>query len=319
MEWNVENLFDTTHDTLKNDTEFLPEGDRRWTTSRYWRKLNDICSTIMAIGEGGHLPVVIGLCEVENDTVMRDLTQRSPLRNASYGYVITDSPDERGVDVAILYKKGMFRLLGHESKRVPSVQKGFKPTRDILHAWGLIMSGDTLHVIVCHLPSRAGGLQSSDAHRALAAQTLKQTIDSIRAVNADCHLVVMGDFNATPTDKIFKKILKPSSIIDSIEPTELYTLMPTSKANLRREHGTYRYQGLWSFIDHIIATGNLIPQSASDGSALKVATYDWLVEPNNKYGGVQPRRTYGGTYYKGGISDHLPIYVDLVTHQNKGL
>lgn len=310
MEWNVENLFDCQHDTLKNDYEFLPEAERRWTPYRYWCKLDEVGKVIMAVSEDGTLPTLVGLCEVENDTVMRDLTKRSPLRNVSYGYVMTDSPDQRGVDVALLYKKGMFRLLGHESKRVPSVEHGFSPTRDILHAWGLIHGGDTLHAIVCHLPSRSGGLTQSDRHRALAARTLRGLIDSLQTSTPRLRLVVMGDFNATPSDVIFREVLRPLRASQEIKPNMLYTLMPAKKKDLLKEWGTYRYQGLWSFIDHILVAG-LRPICDEKGYFVQPITFPWLFEANKTYGGLQPRRTFRGPSYHGGISDHLPIVADV--------
>ena len=181
VELNCENLFDCQHDSLKNDTEFLPDGAYHWTRTRYWQKLDRIGQTILSCGEqqvanqqsaksqvakrkvrganngkSWQLPDMVALCEVENDSVLRDLTRRSLLRNARYEYVMTDSPDERGIDVALMYSPYSFRLIESHSVRVKPV-KGMRPTRDILYASGVTASGDTLHVIVAHLPSRRGG------------------------------------------------------------------------------------------------------------------------------------------------------------------
>ncbi|MEE1223360.1 MAG: endonuclease, partial [Bacteroidaceae bacterium] len=156
VEWNVENLFDCRHDTLKDDQEFLPEGERRWSWGRYWRKLTDIGRVLMAIGDEA-APDLVALCEVENDSVLHDLCRRSDLRHLDFSYIITNSADRRGIDVALLYRPVRFRLLDWHAVRVPSREQGLPPTRDILWAKGLAPAGDTLHIAVCHLPSRLGG------------------------------------------------------------------------------------------------------------------------------------------------------------------
>ena len=153
MSWNVENLFDTHHDTLKNDNEFLPDAIRHWNYTKYKKKLADMARVITAVGEWNP-PALVGLCEVENDSVLRDLTQRSPLKELGYRYVMTSSPDLRGIDVALLYQRDLFKLLSFRSIPIPSF-KHHRPTRDLLHVSGLLLTGDTLDVIVCHLPSRS--------------------------------------------------------------------------------------------------------------------------------------------------------------------
>ena len=155
VSWNVENLFDIHHDSLKNDREFLPDALRHWNYTRYKKKLTDMARVITAVGEW-EPPALVGLCEVENDTVLRDLTRRSPLKELNYRYVMTDSPDLRGIDVALLYQRDLFKLLSFRSVSIPPL-KQFRPTRDLLHVSGLLLTGDTLDVFVCHLPSRSGG------------------------------------------------------------------------------------------------------------------------------------------------------------------
>ncbi len=286
MEWNVENLFDCQHDTLMNDYEFLPESERQWTESRYWRKLKDIARVVMAVG--GDSPAdLVALCEVENDTCMRDLTQRSILRSLGYKYVMTEGSDPRGVDVALMYLPFRFRLLGNESIRVPSVEKGLYPTRDILHAWGVLANGDTLHVAVCHFPSRSQG-KRSDKNRLLAAQTLAALADSL---GSDCLFLAMGDCNAAPADPIFKELDK------------LADLAPQTR---RPKEGTYRFRGVWSWIDHILVSPALMEYA----SELRLYSAPWMQDADSN-GGWHPRRTYLGTYYHGGVSDHVPIFCDL--------
>lgn len=197
VELNCENLFDCTHDSLKNDTEFLPDGSYRWTRTRYWRKLNHIGQALLACGDGKdgwQLPDMVALCEVENDTVMRDLTRRSLLRKARYEYVMTDSPDERGIDVALMYSPFSFALINHRSVR-PSPLDGMRPTRDLLYACGLVSGGDTLHVIVTHMPSRRSGERITDRYREHVARYVVALADSIRRVSSEALIIVAGDFN----------------------------------------------------------------------------------------------------------------------------
>ena len=183
MFWNVENLFDIRDEEGKDDEEFLPDATRHWTSSRYRDKLKKLAKTIVASGDE-RVPDLVGLCEVENDSCLYDLTRRSPLREADYRYVMTDSPDRRGIDVALLYQRGSFKLLGKQSVRIPHQQVKRDPTRDILHVSGRILSGDTLDVMVCHFPSRSGGQAKTEPYRLLAARTLRHTIDSLMQARA---------------------------------------------------------------------------------------------------------------------------------------
>lgn len=287
--WNVENLFDCRHDSLKEDHEFLPEGSYHWTHGRYWKKLDNLSRTIAAIAGDDAWPMAIGLCEVENDSCLRDLTRRSPLRIARYAYIHEEGPDVRGVDVAMLYDSLQFRLLGHEVVRIPSAEQGFRPTRDILHAWGLHPSlPDTLHLIVVHLPSRAGSGSRGNAHRRLAIYTLCTLLDKLEGK----HVLLMGDFNSEPTDKIFSSIGK-----------RLTSLMPQSRKELRRAQGTYYFRKLWGFLDHILVSPQLLPYMEKRA---EVGRFPFLLTEKGT-----PWRTFQGPVYQGGFSDHLPIWVDL--------
>jgi hypothetical protein len=174
--WNSENLFDCKDDLKKNDNEFLPDATRHWTYFRYRDKVKNLAKGIIASGNE-YVPDLVGLCEVENDSCLYDLTRRSPLKEAGYRYVMTDSPDQRGIDVALLYQRGSFKLIQHQSIRIPSKQLKKAPTRDILHVVGKVVSGDTLDVMVVHYPSRRGGKAQSEPHRLLVTEILKQTVD----------------------------------------------------------------------------------------------------------------------------------------------
>lgn len=298
VELNCENLFDCQHDSLKNDTEFLPDGANRWTPSRYWQKLNRTGQTLLACGGDSaawQLPDLVALCEVENDTVLRDLTRRSLLRKARYEYVMTDSPDERGIDVALLYSPYSFRLLGSRSVRVSPV-KDMRPTRDILYVSGIIEGGDTLHVCVVHFPSRRGGEAHSRPFRRQAATALRSITDSIYALSPRARIIVAGDFNDSGRSENLQ-LVADGGLVDV-------------SASARGSHGalgTYRYQGQWGSLDHIFASPTLVPAVAE----CFVMDAPFLLADDRKNGGKQPRRNYLGPRYQNGYSDHLPLVLRL--------
>lgn len=289
--WNVENLFNCQHDTLKDDHQFLPEGEYHWTRNRYWKKLDNLSRTIAAIADQDAWPMVVGMCEVENDTVLRDLTRRSPLRLARYAYIHEEGPDERGVDVAMLYDSLQFRYAGHEAIPVPSIKKGFHPTRDILHVWGRCTAlPDSLHIIIVHFPSRANSGATGEKHRHLAADVVCELLDKL----ADKHVVLMGDFNAEPNDKVFRGIEK-----------RMTSLMPQERKVLRQAQGTYFFRNLWRYLDHIFVSPGLLPYTEQRAH---VGRFPFLLTEKGT-----PWRTFQGPVYKGGFSDHLPIWVDLLS------
>lgn len=299
--WNTENLFDCKDDPRKNDNEFLPDAKRLWIPYRYWEKVKSLAKGIIASGND-YVPDLVGLCEVENDSCLYDLTRRSPLREAGYRYVMTDSPDQRGIDVALLYQRGSFKLLQHQAIRIQHKKVRRGPTRDILHVVGKVVSGDTVDVIVCHLPSRSGGQAKSEPYRIFVAGILKQAVDSIQKVRQHPYIIMMGDFNDYPTNKSMKKLCSGKS---------LYNLMKGKKG------GTYRYRGEWGILDQFIVSRNLLDKRSSIRTSAKdahILRHPFLLEEDDKYGGDKPFRTYNGIKYQGGFSDHLPIALDLFIH-----
>lgn len=296
VELNCENLFDTVHDSLKNDVEFLPEGSYHWTRTRYWRKVNRLSQELLAMGELGkgkdwHLPDLMALCEVENDSVMIALTKRSLLRKAGYEYVMTDSPDERGVDVALMYQPTSFRLLQKESIRIQRLPDT-RPTRDILYAKGMLVNDDTLHVFVVHAPSRRGGEEASRPYRLQVASRLAHSVDSLYGLNAHAKILVSGDFNDYDDSPALKKL-------------EGYHLINISKGAKGKNgaKGTYRYHGEWRSLDQILCS----PSLAQMNTGCAIGDLPFLLQDDEKYGGKKPYRTYLGPRYLGGYSDHLPL------------
>lgn len=310
VELNCENLFDCRHDSLKQDAEFLPDSPRHWTPSRYWRKLNNISKAIISCGDcpcgdagseadggraGGGIPDLVALCEVENDSVLTDLTRRSLLRTAGYEYIMTDSPDERGIDVALLYSPFSFSPVRHYPLRIEPVD-GMRATRDILYVAGRIITDDTLHVFVVHAPSRYGGERSSRPHRQVVADRLLLAVDSIKALSPDARIIVAGDFNDYAGDRPIESLVSRSGLTD----------VTCGSHGHNGAKGTYRYQGRWGSLDHVIVSPSLLPMLA--GSCVNDAPF--LVEDDTKYGGVKPHRTYTGYRYSSdGTSDHLPLVV----------
>ena len=232
VELNCENLFDYLHDEGKQDVEYLPESTRHWTKKRYWQKLNNIAQELLSCSDEG-IPDLIALCEVENNSVMRDLTKRSLLRNAGYEYLMTSSPDQRGIDVALLYSPFTFAPIRSYSMRVEPI-KDMRATRDILYVCGETVSGDTLHVFVVHQPSRFGGEKYTRPFRQLVADRVCESVDSIYAVSPDAKLLIAGDFNDAADGNSLQRYYQH----------RLQNITKDAKGENGVE-GTYRYKGEW--------------------------------------------------------------------------
>ena len=304
MSYNVENLFDTKDDSLTVDEDFTPTGNHYWTYSKYKKKIADIAKTIIALGEW-EVPALVGLCEIENETVLWDLVRRSPLENAHYSFVHKDSPDARGVDVALLYQKDKFELLWAEF-----LSMQFK-TRDILYAAGLVPTDDTLHVFVCHFPSRLGGELESEDRRVQVATTLRQKVDSIyNNVTRKPRIVIMGDFNDMPDNRSVAGTLNAQKPVAPFSEAELYNLAyPLYDKGL----GTYKLAGEWNLLDQIIVSGALLnAESNFHTREMHIYSPDFLRETDETKGGFKPFRTFLGQRYLGGVSDHFPVYVDFI-------
>lgn len=299
VQLNCENLFDCRHDTLKQDTEFMPEGSRHWTRGRYWKKLDNISRSIVACGMDGRewtLPDMVALCEVENDSVMYDLTRRSLLRGAGYEYVMTNSPDVRGIDVALMYSPFSFALISHFPIRVEPL-KGMRPTRDILYVSGRLVTDDTLHVFVVHAPSRYGGEKATRPYRMLVAERLGMAVDSLRRLSPEANIIIAGDFNDGCGDSALVR-LQAMGLED----------VSAGVTGRNGARGTYKYRGMWSSIDHI-----LISKSVKKWFKDCVVNDEkFLLEEDMRYGGMQPKRSYTGYKYVGGYSDHLPLRARFV-------
>lgn len=310
--YNVENLFDTHHDSLKNDQEFLSTSIRAWHYGRYKKKLSNISKVITAIGEW-EPPALVGLCEVENNRVLRDLIYHSPLKEHSYRYIMTDSPDDRGIDVALMYQRDKFRLLSHRSIRL-AFKEVSRRSRDILHVTGSTITRDTLDVFIVHFPSRSEGEKETEPYRLEAALTLRNAVDSIIQVRVDPRVLIMGDFNDYPRNKSISQVLN-AQIPPEEKPEidQLYHLLADKEK--RKNYGSYKYKGSWGLLDHIIVSGGLLDSRScfyTNKDLARVVDLPFLLQEDEKYGGIQPFRTYYGRKYIGGFSDHLPVMADFI-------
>jgi endonuclease/exonuclease/phosphatase family metal-dependent hydrolase len=302
MSYNVENLFDLCDDPSTGDDEFLPSGSRRWTPRRYHHKLRQIARVITAAGEWD-TPALVALCEVENDTTLTHLLTRTQLRQQQYRYLVASGSDERGINVALLYQRDKFRYIGHCSVRINFSSPSVRPTRDILHVWGEIGSGDTLDVMVCHFPSKYGGEKESDAPRREAAHTLGDLCRTLDGERRNPLLIVMGDFNE-----------EPQKCMQLLATDILFNPFASATAPAI---GSHKYRGDWSRLDQIIIHRRMNSPRANmrivDGSA-RVYSPDFLLTNDKTWRGKRPLRTYYGFKYEAGYSDHLPVTADFVVN-----
>lgn len=305
--YNVENLFDTYDDPVTNDNEFLPESKKEWTQERYLRKLQDLAAVLSETGDR-HLPAIIGLCEVENIKVVEDLAITGSLKRGRYSAVHHDSPDGRGIDVAMLYQPSEFAVAGSSPIAVKLPGKTRLSTRDILHVWGRTTNDELLHIFVNHWPSRAGGVDQTRSGRMAAARVLRSKTDSLFRLDVNVKIIIMGDMNDTPVDASLSEVLKAVHP-DSLTHPSLVNLM--YPAHLRGE-GTYNYRGSWDMIDNIIVSSSLLSGRGIrvENAAGHVFNPEWITFTNTS-GQKVPNRTYVGNRYEGGISDHFPVWIRL--------
>lgn len=319
MSYNVENFFDTSPHPTHDDKEFLPDGNRHWTPKRYHHKLQQIAKVITAAGEWD-TPALVGLCEIENDSVLIHLLRRTPLRQQNYRFSIGQSADRRGIRVALLYQRDKFACLGQQSVPIRFSGKHHKYTRDILHVWGRVVTGDTLDVCICHFPSRYGGEKESERDRFDAARTLRGICDSLADTRQHPYLLLMGDFNDTPENRSMTEELHADPYSLHSPYPHLPDTTPHTLYNLFADHssltpgGSHKYQGEWNQLDQMIVNAPLLSPSSPvclQPGSIRLFAPPFLFTKDKTWRGVRPFRTYYGFKYEGGFSDHLPILVDF--------
>ena len=303
VSYNVENLFHPKHDTVcidsttfieKDDYEWTPDGERRWSYTRYYRKVENIARVLTNIGEWDGVDIV-GLQEVENALCLKRLCYT--LRPGEYDFVHYESPDERGIDVALIYKKSRVDTLNSKPLPIPSPQgresrEEKLVTRDILYVCVRVDKRDTLHLFVCHLPSQRGGAAESEWKRTAVKEILQRSIDSVYALHPKAKIIVMGDMNSEPKEDLDG--LRNRMVVES------------QKSKVE-SHGTHKYQGRWSCLDQFYTSPALDSLSRAE-----IYNAAWIQEPDEKYLDLKPKRTYNGfRYQKDGFSDHLPIVITV--------
>lgn len=276
VNYNVENLFHPAHDSLKDDIEWTQEGERHWGYTRYYRKVENIARVLTNIGEWDGVDVV-GLQEVENALCVKRLCYT--LRKGEYDFVHYESPDRRGIDVAFVYKKSRVDTIRTRAIRV---DLGEEMTRDILYVCARVEKQDTMHFFVCHLPSQRGGKAESEWKRDQAKRVLQEAVDSVLAVCPEAKIVVMGDMNSAPKEDLIGL------------SNRMFGLQ-----------GTHKYQGHWTCLDQFYTSQNL-----DSISSVRIYDAEWIMEEDEKYMGLKPKRTYNGYHYQNGFSDHLPIILE---------
>lgn len=289
VSYNVENLFHPEKDSITDDGEWTPDGERHWSFARYNRKVENIARVLTNIGEWSGVDVV-GLQETEKAAVVKKLCYT--LRRGEYGFVHYDSPDRRGIDVALIYKKSRIDTLSSKAisiliPRERLSQHSDLRTRDILYVSALVDKKDTIHFFVCHLPSQRGGAAESAWKRDAARETLQQAVDSVLETNKDAKIIVMGDMNS---EDIRMNGLE-DKMGDGLQVTG---------------YGTHKYQGRWTYLDHFY-----VSPSINEVSTARVYDAEWIQENDEKYMGLKPKRTYNGFTYQYGYSDHLPIVLTV--------
>ncbi|WP_218598290.1 endonuclease/exonuclease/phosphatase family protein [Polaribacter sp. NJDZ03] len=300
--YNVENLFDTVNDPKTFDDDFTTNGKNHWNNKRYRDKIKKLGSVISQLGKERSytVPALVGLVEVENAKVVKDLANSKDLKKHHYGFVHYDSPDDRGIDVALLYNKELFELI--DSEHFPLYledEEGKRDyTRDILVVSGNL-NGELVHVLVNHWPSRREGIEESEPKRIDAAKLARTIIEGLQARNFDAKIIIMGDFNDDPTNKSIKEYLMTDDFYN-----------PMEKILDRDAIGSLTYEGKWNLFDQIIITKNFLDKKEGKiyFKHAEVFNKKWLKIFKGKLKG-SPFRTYIGPWYQGGFSDHFPVYV----------
>ncbi len=304
--YNLENFFDTKNDPYLLDDDFTPNGFKRWNTSKFWNKANKISRTISRIGleESDYPPVLVGMAEVENKGVIKSLLQSKQLRDIDYGVVHFDSPDERGIDTALIYHKKHFEVLDAETipLMVQNTNGDRDLTRDILYVHGKLHQ-EEIHVFVNHWPSRREGVEETSYKRIKAAETILQKIDAIQGNRSN--IIVMGDFNDDPNSQSIQTLMDTGKFINPMKKL----LSPVS--------GSANYRGEWSLFDQILLSHSFLNYEKDTHSFVKAKIFSprFLKEWKGKYKG-NPFRTFAGKKYLGGYSDHFPVYVVLDESKN---
>lgn len=314
--YNVENLFDTIDNPKIRDEEFLPDGDRVWNSAKYKEKVANIASIVSQMGtelcdEGLS---ILGISEIENDTVLYDIVDHPILKSRNYGVIHHDSKDVRGIDVALIYDKDDFiplttRAYEVDMSKSSDTTEYSRPTRPVFLISGEL-DGELIHMTVNHWPSRSGGEKRSARFRNRAAQVNRKILDSLLAVNPAAKLIVMGDLNDDPSDESLTKHLLAKEKINKLKPFDMFN--PMAKL-FKQGHGSNAYRDRWSLFDQIVVSQPLTEKDIKGLRFHKANIYKkgFMIQKTGEYKGY-PKRTFSGDVYQSGFSDHFPVYIYLL-------
>lgn len=313
--YNLENLFDFENDPITFDDDRTPDGKDHWTEDLYKAKLKNMAQVISEIGAEvtGNTPTIVGVCEIENRRVLEDLLNEAPLLDKAYGIIQFDSPDRRGIDVALLYQKQVFTPTHY--KAIPlfiyagnDLAKRIY-TRDQLLVSGML-DGERIHFIVNHWPSRSGGEARSRPKRIKAAQLNKRIIDSLFVEDPYAKVITMGDLNDDPTSPSVKEYLKTVGDKEKLQLKQLYNPM---EAMFKKGLGTLAWRDSWNLFDQMILSTELLKEEYSSYRFYQAGIYNkpYLANSRGRYKGY-PYRSFGDGGFTGGYSDHFPVFLYLI-------
>ena len=306
--YNLENLFDTVNDPLKNDEEFLPDTEKLWGAERLESKMKSLAEVIRGMN-----PDILGVCESENEQVLKDLNSRH-LADLGMAVAYKESPDERGIDNGLLYKTKLFELVATDGIIVELPSRS--PTRLIL---GVTLkhkkSKEIIRIYVNHWPSRRGGLDESVPNRLKAAEVLRTEIDQFLVKNPKASVICVGDFNDEPSDESITRVLGANahSCDKKQRPDSLSQLFNLAAAKKNAGEGSYLYRSNWNMLDQIIVNTRLVDGKGIDYQcgSFEVYKFDKYVQKDERYAGSS-LPTFGGKKYLGGVSDHFPVFARFV-------
>jgi hypothetical protein len=305
----IENLFDTIPGN--NDRDFTPESKKNYDTEKYFHKINNMSYVIsqLCLEETGFPPFVVGLCEIENRSVLEDLVKAQHIAKYNYQIIHQDGPDHRGVDVGLLYIPGVFSPENVKTYSVKDPENPEWTTRDQLLVSGSF-DGEKMHFIVINWPSRSGGQKSSEPKRILAANVTRHIIDSILELDPNSKIFIMGDFNDDPINRSIKTILKTKSKKEEVVLPYLYNPM---EKMYKDGIGSLAYQDKWNLFDQIIITPTLLSKDKTSYVYYQAGIFNkaFLMQPEGRFKGY-PFRTYVGDTFMGGYSDHFPAYMLII-------
>ena len=320
--YNLENLFDTIVDTDVNkilQEDFTPKGSKQWNSKKYFHKLNNMALVISKLGVSNASPdgaTILGVCEIENRSVLLDLAANEKIKARNYQIVHHEGPDRRGIDCALFYNPKYFKVESSKSFTLKMPNDSTFFSRDQLLVTGLFM-GERVHFMVFHWPSRRGGEKKSRPKRVQAAMLARSITDSIRTAEKDAKIILMGDFNDDPVSSSVKDFIKAEGDIKNINPANFYNCM---FEKYKKGIGSLAYRDNWNLFDQFIVTPSLITNN-SDYSSFKyfsstVYNKSFLKNKEGNFAGY-PFRSYVGSTFMGGYSDHFPVYIYLVREKTK--